>query len=47
MTQGGGDNRKGSIARNISYNTMITVMKYVFSAVCMMYVSRKLQPAAS
>ena len=26
---------------------MITVMKYVFSAVCMMYVSRKLQPAAS
>ena len=41
------DNRKGSIARNISYNTMITVMKYVFSAVCLMYVSRKLQPAAS
>ena len=41
------DNRKNSIARNISYNTMITVMKYVFSAVCLMYVSRKLQPAAS
>lgn len=41
------DKREGSIARNISCNTVITVMKYVFSAVCLMYVSRKLQPAAS
>ena len=41
------DKREGSIARNISCNTIITVLKYVFSAVCLMYVSRKLQPAAS
>lgn len=47
MGQSGADNRKGSITRNISYNTIITVVKYVTEAVCMMYISRKLQPTVN
>ena len=47
MAQGQTDNRNRSITRNISYNTVITAMTYLFGAVIMMYVSRKLQPAAN
>ena len=47
MNQGQTDNRKRSITSNVSYNTVITAMTYLFGAVCMMYVSRKLQPAAN
>lgn len=41
------DNQNRSITRNVSYNTVITAMTYLFGAICMMYVSRKLQPAAN
>ncbi len=41
------DNQTRSITRNVSYNTVITAMTYLFGAICMMYVSRKLQPAAN
>ncbi|MBO4627311.1 MAG: flippase [Lachnospiraceae bacterium] len=41
------DNRKNSIGRNISYNTVISVATYLFGAVSLMYVSRKLQPVAN
>lgn len=47
MKQEQADNRNRSITRNVSYNTVITALTYVFGAVSMMYVSRKLQPAAN
>ena len=47
MAQEQENNRNRSITRNVSYNTVITAMTYLFGAVSMMYVSRKLQPAAN
>ena len=47
MVQEQENNRNRSITRNISYNTVITALTYLFGAVIMMYVSRKLQPAAN
>jgi len=47
MEQTQTDNRSNSIGRNISYNTVITVVTYLFGALTTMYVSRALQPVAN